>query len=133
MIFVDTNCFLRFLLENESEQQKKAIELFQKASLGQIKLFTSAIVIFEIYWVLSTFYQKDKKEVKEILADILKMEFIHIKERAILQRAIARLDEFGYDLEDSYNFTYALKNNAEEFMTFDQGLGKKFKNEKKKV
>jgi len=110
MIFVDTNCFLRFLLETESEQQKKAIELFQQASLGQIKLFTSAIVIFEIYWVLSTFYQKDKKEVKEILTDILKMEFIHIKERAILQRAIARLDEFGYDLEDSYNFAYALKN-----------------------
>lgn len=129
MIFVDTNYFLRFLLENENEQQKQAIELFKKASLGQIKLFTSTIVIFEIYWVLSAFYQKNKKEVKEILTNIFMMDFVQIKERNILQKAILQLDEFNYDLEDSYNFSYALKSKAEEFITFDQDLKKKFKAE----
>lgn len=131
MIFVDTNYFLSFLLDNRGEQQRQAVELFKKASLGKIKLFTSIIVIFEIYWVLSTFYQKNKAEVKEILLDVLKMDFIQIKEKSVLEKAVAHLDEFHYDLEDSYNFAYALKNKAEGFMTFDQGLEKKFKVEKK--
>ena len=126
MIFVDTNFFLRFLLEEKNEQQEQAIELFKKASSGQIKLFTSTIVIFEICWVLSAFYQKNKKEVKEILIDILKMDFVQIKERDILQKAVLQIDEFNYDLEDSYNFFYALKNEAKEFMTFDVDLKKKF-------
>ena len=51
MIFVDTNYFLRFLLEGKTEQQKIAVDLFKKASQGQIKLFTSTIDIFEIYQV----------------------------------------------------------------------------------
>lgn len=133
MIFVDTNYFLRFLLEDKNAQQERAIKLFKKASLGQIKLSTSTVVIFEIYWVLSTFYRKNKKEVKEILVDILKMDFIQLKEKSILQEAVGRLAVFGYDLEDSYNFVYALKNKAEEFMTFDKDLEKKFKIERRKV
>lgn len=131
MIFVDTNYFLRFLLESGGEQRQQATELFKKASLGKNKLFTSTVVIFEIYWVLSTFYQKDKREVKEILLNILKMDFVQIKERDIFEKAIIALEEFNYDLEDSYNFAYALKNSAKEFMTFDQNLEKKFKTEKK--
>ena len=126
MIFVDTNYFLRFLLEDKGNQQKQAIEIFKKASLGQIKLFTSTIVIFEIYWVLSAFYQKNKKEVKDILIDVLKMDFVQLKEREILQKSVSQLDKFNYDLEDSYNFTYALKNKAEEIMTFDLNIKKKF-------
>ena len=131
MIFVDTNYFLRFLLEKKDEQQKQAIELFKKASLGQIKLFTSTIVIFEIYWVLSTFYEKNKKEVKEILIDIFKMDFVQIKERSILLQAIDLLGEFNYDLEDSYNIVFALDKKAEEFMTFDSTLERRFKERKR--
>jgi len=126
MIFVDTNYFLRFLLKEKNQQQQKTIELFKKASFGKVKLFTSTIVIFEIYWVLFSFYKKNKKEIKSVLLDIFKMDFIQIAEKGILETAIRRIEEFNYDLEDAYNFVYATKNKAEEFLTFDKTLSKKF-------
>jgi predicted nucleic-acid-binding protein len=133
MIFVDTNCFLRFLLEGEDDQHKKTVEFFKTASLGEIQLFTSSIVFFEIYWVLSTFYQKKGEQVKNILSDILKMNFIKIKERKIIQKAVLWLDEFNYDLEDSYNCVYALVYKAEKIQTFDRNLDKKFNLKKTKI
>ena len=127
MIFVDTNYFLRFLLKEKSDQQKKAVELFKDASLGKIKLFTSTIVIFEIYWVLASFYEKDKKELKGIITDILRMDFIEIKERNILTKAVNLLDELNYDFEDAYNLVFALNFKVKEFITFDRTLERKFK------
>jgi len=58
MIFVDTNYFLRFLLKDIGKQHQKAKKLFEKAASGEIKLFTSMIVFFEIYWVLFSFYKR---------------------------------------------------------------------------
>lgn len=133
MIFVDTNYFLRFLLSEKSEQQKEAIELFKKGALGEVKLFTSTVVIFEVYWVLSTFYRKEKESVKEVLDSILKMDFVRLEEREILSRALDYLEELNYDLEDSYNLALALERKVQNFLTFDERLGKKFKTERLKV
>ena len=52
MIFIDTNYFLRFLLADISSQHNQAKTIFKQAASGKISLFTSAVVIFEIYWVL---------------------------------------------------------------------------------
>ena len=57
MIFIDTNYFLRFLLKDNEKQFIEVKKLFEKAILGEIDLYTSLIVIFEIYWVLSSFYK----------------------------------------------------------------------------
>ena len=51
MIFVDTNYFVRFLLRDVELQFGKARKLFEDAADGRKVLFTSTIVIFEIYWL----------------------------------------------------------------------------------
>ncbi len=127
MVFVDTNYFLRFLLKDNSSQSQKAINLFQKASLGQVKLDTSVIVIFEIYWVLKSFYKKNNQFTQKILSDILKMEFIDFENYEILKLAIYNLSYYNFDLEDAYNCFYASRNKIKIFKTFDQKLKNKFK------
>ena len=89
MEFVDTNYFLRFILRDNENQYQIARELFESAILGKTKLFTSTVVFFEICWVLSTFYQKKKKEYLDILSDILKMNFIELDERELLIEVLA--------------------------------------------
>lgn len=61
MIFVDTNYFLRFLLADQEEQHQTAKALFKKAAIGEVDLFTSLIVFFEVYWVLGEFLQERKR------------------------------------------------------------------------
>ena len=122
MIFVDTNYFLRFLLADVSLQHEEAKRLFQQAAKGEIRLFTSTIVFFELYWVLTSFYQKSKPETIKILKDILLLGFIKIEEREILEKALAKFQKTNLELEDCYNLTYAGQKGAEKIATFDKKL-----------
>ena len=67
MIFIDTNYFLRLLLQDDDNQHKKAEKLFLEAAEGKVLVFTSIIVIFEIYWVLKSHYKKTNRQIYEFL------------------------------------------------------------------
>lgn len=126
MTFVDTNYFLRFLLNDVNQQHLEAKQLFLSASEGKQKLFTSTIVFFEIYWVLSSFYEKKKVEVAIALQNVLELKFVSIKERQILANSIEHFKQTGLDLEDCYNIAYAKSKAADNFKTFDVKLMKAF-------
>ena len=127
MIFVDTNYFLRFLLADQETQHATAKTLFKKAAAGEVDLFTSLIVFFEVYWVLASFYKKQKSELVEKLEGLLSMTFIDYKDRDVLMGAVRVFKETSLDLEDAYNLVYALMNKATELKTFDQQLQKIYK------
>lgn len=124
MIFVDTNYFIRFLLNDIYSQHKTAEELFQNGAKGKVNLFTSVIVIFEIYWVFTTFYKKKKVEVVDILKNILSLKFINFENREIVSEALYLFENSKLELEDCYNITYAKKMNIKDFKTFDKRLEK---------
>lgn len=126
MTFVDTNYFLRFILKDNPKQSQEARTLFEKALLRKENLFTSTIVIFEIYWVLSSFYGKKKKAIISILNNILRMTFIEIEERAVLYEAARLWEKENLSFEDCYNLTYAKSQGASSIRTFDKALTSKF-------
>jgi len=127
MIFVDTNYFLRFLLADNHEQSEKVKELFLSAAEGKNQLFTSNIVIFEIYWVLSSYYQRDKTEIISTLEKILTLEFIKIDDRPIFLQALDIFRQQPFSLEDCYHLAFARIQRAKSFATFDQKLAKAWK------
>lgn len=128
MIFVDTNYFLRFLLRDIDEQHIKAKNLFLSASEGKTDLITSTIVIFEIYWVLGSYYGKNKSDIVKILQKILNLNFIKLDERQILVESIILFNKTSLDLEDCYNIYYAKFRGIKTdfFKTFDKKLEKEF-------
>lgn len=126
MIFVDTNYFLRFLVKDHEPHQSAAIQLFRDGATGKIKLCTSQIVWFELYWVLTSFYEQDKSTVITILREVLEMSFIEIEGHAILEEAITLFAKNNVDLEDAFNAVYAHKHGLTEFKTFDKKLNTLF-------
>lgn len=126
MIFVDTNYFLRFLLSDNEDQHRQAKELFHSGAQGKCKLFSSTIVFFEIYWVLHSFYGKNKNELCNVLENILRLEFIGFEERGILHQAIHLFKESNLNFEDCFNYCYAKQRKATDIKTFDKILLKKF-------
>jgi predicted nucleic acid-binding protein len=128
MVFVDTNYFLRYLLNDISEQHTEAKNLFVAGSEGKIELITSLIVFFEIFWVLRSFYEVDKPQLISSLQKILKLSFIQLDEREILLGSLSLFERTNLDLEDCYNVYYAksrgIKTN--DFRTFDKKLEKEF-------
>lgn len=126
MIFVDTNYFLRFLLADNPVQHEKAKQLFLDAAQGRIQLFTSVAVIFEIYWVLSSFYKKERAEIVGVLKNVFDLDFIKIEDKEILSEASNIYKKTSFDLEDSYNLAFAKGHKADKFKTFDEKLEKAF-------
>lgn len=124
MTFVDTNYFLRFLLNDISPQHSKAKKLFRLGAVGDVELFTSVIVIFEIFWVMTTFYKKSKQEVILILKEVLTMKFIEFSESLVLQKTLNLYENSSLELEDCYNIQYAKSKGVTGFATFDKKLSK---------
>ncbi len=126
MIFVDTNYFIRFLLNDISEQHNLVKKLFTRASEKKVSLISSTIVFFEIYWVLSSYYGKEKSEIVAVLQKILRLTFIELPEREILLSSLILFKEVNLDLEDCYNLFFAKSQKVDTFGTFDKKLGKIF-------
>lgn len=122
MIFVDTNYFLRFLLKDNTFQAQKVTELFEQAAKGKKELVTSVIVFFEVYWVLSSFYETKKNEILRVLQGLLEMSFISFDQSDILQEAVEIFEHSVLDLEDAYNIAFASSQKTKEFGTFDKKL-----------
>lgn len=126
MMFIDTNYFLRFLLKDIDNQYLEVKNLFLSASEGKNKLTTSTIVFFETYWVLISYYGKNKAEVSNVLEKILNLSFIELEEREVLFNALSLFQKTSLELEDCYNIYYAKSKKIISFKTFDKKLTKEF-------
>lgn len=120
--FIDTNYFLRLLIKDDKKQYVKTYRIFQQATTGKTKLFTSIIVFFEIYWVLSSFYKKNKKNCINLLNKILKMDFLEIENKPILKASLSLFTNYPIDLEDCYNIALFKLSNLSTFATFDKKI-----------
>lgn len=126
MIFVDTNYFLRFLLADINPQHHQAKDLFKQAAKNKVSLFTSAVVIFEIYWVLLSAYAKNKEQIASILNSLLDMNFIDFEHYTLLKQSISIYKDSSLGLIDAFNILYSRSRKAKDFKTFDTKLFKKF-------
>lgn len=125
MIFVDTNYFLRFLLQDVSSQMQEAKQLFLKNAKGEISLATSIVVFFEVTWVLRKSFYKDKQALINSLMRVLDLK-VELEERVILVESIDLFKESNLSLEDCYNIVFARKQGIKTFKTFDIKLKKEF-------
>ena len=126
MIFTDTNIFLRLLLKDNADQHQTAKTLFLEGAAGKKKLITSLVVFFEIYWVLSSYYQKNRDELVAALNKIMDLEFIILKERPILRKSVLLFSQTPLCLEDCYNIAFAQSEGVKKIATFDKQLQEYF-------
>lgn len=124
--FVDTNYFVRFLLKDQPKQLKKAESFLLRGARKELNLFTSTLVIFEVYWILTSYYKKTKEEALAGLAKILKLRFIEIGGRETLTKAVFLCRESGLTLEDCHHLFYTLENKGQDLATFDRKLKREF-------
>lgn len=126
MIFVDTNYFLRFLLRDIKSQYQETKNLFLLAGKGDIKLLSSTVVFFEVFWVLRLTYGKDKQTLITILDKLLELN-VEFNEHQLLVSSVRLFRKVNLSLEDCYNLVFAREHSIKSFKTFDLKLAKVFK------
>jgi predicted nucleic-acid-binding protein len=124
-IFVDTNVFLRFFVRDVESFYQKAKELFEKAESGHLRLETSDLVIAEIVWVLESYYDFSKAEIREVIDTILETKNIKVANHSRVKEAANQYASGKMDFIDAYNIAYIKAKDFKKVATFDV---KHFKN-----
>jgi predicted nucleic-acid-binding protein len=124
-IFIDTNVFLRFFVRDSESFYQKAKELFERAESGEIKLESSDLVVAEIVWVLESYYDFSRTEIKEVVDAILETRNIKVANHARVKEAIMLYASGKVDFIDAYIISYIRAKGYHKVATFDM---KHFKN-----
>lgn len=120
MRFVDTNIFLRFLINDDPQKTDACEALFKKAVAGEEILFTTDMVIAEIIWVLESYYEVNKKDVREMVEKILNTENLICPGKEILINALALYEEKNIDFIDAYNAFSIRVEGVNELYSYDK-------------
>lgn len=124
-LILDTNVFLRFLLDDIPDQAKEATKIFNKAKSKKLNILIPQIVIFEILFALEKYYKFPKKEVIEKVESILIAEYLNIQDRAVFPETLELFKASNVDFVDCFLLCKAKQSNSKLF-TFDKELNKKF-------
>lgn len=118
-VFVDTNVFLRFFIRDVEALYRKAETLFEKAESGDIKLETNELVMAEIVWVLESFYDFSRQEIKTILETILETRNLKVAGHEKILEAVNLYTSKKIDFIDAYNISYIKAKGQRKVATFD--------------
>ncbi len=119
-IFVDTNIFLRYLINDNKSISDKIEEIFKKASSGKILLVTNSLVIVEIIFVLESYYDKSKKEIEEAILKIMNTKGLEVKDSGLILDALNFYLYKNIDFVDAYNAFFMKEYSLTDILTLDK-------------
>jgi len=99
-IFVDTNVWLRFLVAEDKEKFEECKKFLVLNENGKFKIYTSTIVLLEIVYTLSSFYQIDKREIISDIKNILLARNLTLIEKTNFPKALEIFKKFNIKIVD---------------------------------
>jgi predicted nucleic-acid-binding protein len=119
-VFVDTNLFLRYLT-NDVPAQADAVEaLLRQAAGGEMVLATNSLVLAEIVWVLASYYQRSRVDIRDKVLAVLNTPGLEVVDGDLVLQAITWYAEKNVDFIDAYNAAWSLVQDINVAYTFDQ-------------
>jgi len=97
---IDTNVIVRFLIGDEDPKYKNLYNFFVQLEQGKIQVELKLIVLFQVIFVLTSFYKIPRPRVAEVLTDLLKYRGIKIKEKKTIKRMLFLWKEHSLDIVD---------------------------------
>lgn len=122
-LILDTNSFLRFLLNDVPEQANEVSKLFSKAKAKELDIYVSQIVIFEIEFALEKYYKFEKEEITNKLGTIISTPYLKVQDADIFQEAVVLFNNHSLDFVDCFLICQARLKNF-KLQTFDKNLQK---------
>lgn len=76
--FLDTNIFLRTLIKEDERAFSECLNLLEAVKEGKVKAATAHIILAEIAWTLSSYYDFPKAKVTQALEGIINLGGLQI-------------------------------------------------------
>ncbi|MDP1525585.1 MAG: type II toxin-antitoxin system VapC family toxin [Rhodocyclaceae bacterium] len=119
MIVLDTNLLLRYLLNDDAAQAKRALRLLESTPLVTV----TPTIVLELVWVLEC-SDCARAEIVSALRHVLGLPNMRLPNAAALYRTVQWFEQ-GLDFADALHL--ALSPATATFMTFDKDFANKAK------
>lgn len=122
-LFVDTNIFIRYFVQDNPEQLDKVNRLLEKAKTKDVILIVLPEVLFEIEFVLRSFYKIEKNKRIDHLASIVESSYIEVPSRQIVINTLSLYKKHAVSIIDCWVYATAYHENG-DIASFDTDFKK---------
>lgn len=99
---LDTNVLIRFLTSDKTQKLRGVYTLFKSLEQGDLRVELKLIVLFQVIFVLKSFYSVPIEEIAAGILDILEYKGIIVKEKRIVRRTLTLWHDNKLDIVDCY-------------------------------
>ena len=125
-VLVDTNVFLRILTNDIPDQAERALALFDRAAMGEVRLVAPLLVVCEVAWTLGRTYKRSKREVARVVLSICHTPGLSVEDADGLVQAAEWHAEKNVDFADAYHVVRGLALGAAAVATFNEKHFRRF-------
>ena len=124
MIGLDTNVLVRYLVQDDPGQSRKATQVIAKRCTRDDPGFINHIVLCELVWVLESAYGYSKDTIVPVLEKLLRTSQLKIEDTQSAWTAFRTYQKGKADFADCLLGTTNRFGGCDETVTFDQAAGK---------
>ena len=121
---LDSNVIIRFLTCDKNQKYKNLYSFFESLEKGDLRVELKLIVIFQVIFVLKSFYKVPKVQIASGAMDLLKYKGITIKEKKIVNRTLALWQEKSLEIVDCYLIACLEKDSQSILYSYDRDFDK---------
>ena len=123
-MFLDTNVFLRHLLQDDPEQSPKASAFLKRIEEGSVKVRTADTVIFETVFTLQKAYRQPKHAISEALLPLIELPGIVLPNKRRYRKVFSLYVDSNLPFADAYHAVLMEHLNITEIISFDTDFDK---------
>ncbi len=97
---IDANVVLRYLLNDDPNLSARASALLERVERGKEVVEITEVVLMEVVWTLTTYYQVPRKETSEKLTAFVSLPGVRAPSRRICMRALRDFGDSAADFVD---------------------------------
>ena len=121
---LDTNVLVRYLVQDDAAQGRKAANYIEAAASAGEQILINNIVLCETVWVLDSAYGYAKSEIEEVLGKVLQVATFRFEVKDIVLRAFEEYKAGKIDFADCLIGQQNAAIGCESTATFDAALRK---------
>ena len=120
MIGLDTNVIVRYIMQDDLVQSRKATRLVEERLSSETPGYISLVTLAEVIWVLKSVYEIASKDLINLVGMLLATKQIRTERAATAYRAVKVFDSGRADFSDALIVVVGMEDGCTEIVSFDK-------------
>ena len=121
---LDTNVIIRFLMGDKNKKYKNLCRFFESLENGRHRCELKLIVLFQVIFVLKSFYKVQKADIAEAILNLLDYKGIIVKKKISIRSAIKLWRDNKMEIVDCYLISCLAGDSQNILYSYGKGFDK---------